>query len=76
MNKRRDDQLTDGGEGTVGDTAADGTGQGEAGVEGSASGGNSSLSLDGGHDEIMEESGEGLVREGKERSKKKGRTTP
>jgi hypothetical protein len=41
--------LTDGGEGTVGDTAANGTSEGEAGVEVSAGGGNSlGLSL-GGH---------------------------
>lgn len=41
----------DGGEGTVGDTAADGTSQGEAGVEVSAGGGDDSGLL-GGHDDV------------------------
>jgi len=57
MNRKH--ELTDGGEGTVGDTAADGAGKGEAGVEGSAGRGDSSLGLDGGHGEVRRESGEG-----------------
>ena len=44
--------LTDGGEGTVGDTAADGTSKGEAGIESSAGRGNRSLGLDGGHGDV------------------------
>lgn len=54
----------------MGDTAADGTGQGEASVERSAGGGNSGLSLDGGHDEIRDESGEGLVKKERKEAKK------
>lgn len=49
---QKDEQLTDGGEGTVGDTAADGTSQSEAGVEVSAGGGDGSGLLGGGHDDV------------------------